>query len=561
MEKYKGTAPYTPSHEDEITLGLSDLVVILHKYDDGWCMAKNETTLETGLLPMNFLAPYNQQTPSTPLADKGGPLTSNSSVIQFIPTPISPIASLSIEEPIKDIGTVLEKFENVNFQAMERRKLPEHLGFFKLMVVGDSGIGKSEFLQNFCSSNFVKKKTESNLVNNGIMEISASTLPELPSYISEEQSAYNLKFIDTPGFGAHVDATLTIEPIISYLKTQFSSTLLYLSSVYFINVQPNSRLFNIIAGNSGAHTHINICIYGILHRLKPIDKEFMKVLSPFVPIVPVIVKSDTLDASQVFKLKESILKDLKISGIQIYSFGLDITDCLAMAQNEKLGAVPFAISNASFPTNTTSQKKINEIDNFKEKLIFTFEEDIRRTSTVKFCDWKYNLDQSIKPVKQTNNINISQQNLNQNQKLKQQPQYQQQQTQVYNHERKPSVATIVSETDTEVDISKPKLPAYQPKLNIQYGVNNSPTNNEEFTKRDSVFGGGRQQVQARYSSRPAALKSPLAGNNGVNKDSIDSFSNPNNAIINNTSNTGSKSVKKIGFNYGSLKKAITGIKK
>lgn len=221
-----------------------------------------------------------------------------------------------------------------------------------------------------------------------VVNYSMSTAHEIPSFIKSEQAIeHNLKLFDTTGFGAHVDASRTIDPVMLYIKQQFQQTKKLLQPT-FLN---ESKLINLVSA-SAAQSHIDVVVYGIFHRLKPIDKEFMKLLSPFAPIVPVILKSDSLDSSQVFKLKETTLRELEASNVnvwltayyQVFSFGLDLRDCIAMAQMEEAGAIPFAVNTV----DTMSTNRINEMSEFLEKLLFSFSQEIRRSCSEKFAKWR-----------------------------------------------------------------------------------------------------------------------------------------------------------------------------
>ncbi|RKO95290.1 hypothetical protein CAUPRSCDRAFT_13000 [Caulochytrium protostelioides] len=59
--KYIVIAPYVPAHSDEIKLAVGDQIVILHMYDDGWVLGRNDTTSAIGLLPHNFLTPRHDR--------------------------------------------------------------------------------------------------------------------------------------------------------------------------------------------------------------------------------------------------------------------------------------------------------------------------------------------------------------------------------------------------------------------------------------------------------------------------------------------------------------------
>lgn len=84
--------------------------------------------------------------------------------------------------------------------------------------------------------------------------------------------------------------------------------------------------------------------------LKPVDVEFMRRLSPFTNIIPVIAKADTLTLQQVTSLKLSILGDLRSNGVHPFLFGASSSDILRSAAFNSEGEMPtvtapFAISS------------------------------------------------------------------------------------------------------------------------------------------------------------------------------------------------------------------------
>jgi len=84
--------------------------------------------------------------------------------------------------------------------------------------------------------------------------------------------------------------------------------------------------------------------------LKRVDVEFMRRLSPFTNIIPVIAKADTLTPQQVTSLKLSILNDLRSGGVHPFLFGASSSDILRSAAFDSEGEMPtvtapFAISS------------------------------------------------------------------------------------------------------------------------------------------------------------------------------------------------------------------------
>lgn len=71
----------------------------------------------------------------------------------------------------------------------------------------------------------------------------------------------------------------------------------------------------------------------------------MRRLSPLVPVLPIIAKSDTLTEQQVRTLKLSILNDLRAAGIKPFLFGKTYEDVVHSSPDSE-PCPPFAISSA-----------------------------------------------------------------------------------------------------------------------------------------------------------------------------------------------------------------------
>lgn len=91
-----------------------------------------------------------------------------------------------------------------------------------------------------------------------------------------------------------------------------------------------------------------------LSGLKPVDIEFMRRLSPFTNVLPIIAKSDTLTAQQITSLKLSILGELRSANVRPFLFGKSSSDILRSAADHDEDdkdhptppiTAPFAISS------------------------------------------------------------------------------------------------------------------------------------------------------------------------------------------------------------------------
>jgi GTPase SAR1 family protein len=368
---------------DEIELSIGDLVTVsqtfegsflFHLLKDGWCMAINISKANAeGLLPLNFLVPYFEPklAPRRMSVNPAGGLRS----VKGFQKPSA-----------ADLAAINDKIQLIEANSRERFPDGENMPDLKIMVCGDSGIGKSELVNTFASQMFIQQHGDpvQSDAEGIIIAHPFSTRRNIPSHIKSEASAdFNLRIFDTIGYGAYVNSGRTINPINNFLEDQFNKTRKFLRPGF----GDSNTLVNMMSA-SGAHTHVDVVLFGIFHRMKPLDVEWLKKLSPLVPIVPILMKSDTLSAAQLFKLKETFLREIMENDISVFTFGLTLDECLSMAQMEIEGGIPFAISNVETDDGREMYNKVNEMELLKEKVLFTFGEEIRRQCSSKFITWR-----------------------------------------------------------------------------------------------------------------------------------------------------------------------------
>ncbi|XP_011667146.1 septin-7 isoform X6 [Strongylocentrotus purpuratus] len=199
---------------------------------------------------------------------------------------------------------------------------------FTLMVVGESGLGKSTlinslFLTDIYSGDFpgpsqrikktVKVETsQANLKENGVQ--------------------LRLTIVDTPGFGDQVDNSNCWAPILDHIDSKFEE---YLNSESRVNRYsiPDKR--------------VQCCLYFIApsgHGLKPLDIEFMKRLHDKVNIIPLIAKADTLTPEECREFKKRIMAEINEHKIKIYEFPDIEEEEDENKENKRLTErVPFAV--------------------------------------------------------------------------------------------------------------------------------------------------------------------------------------------------------------------------
>ncbi|KAJ3193383.1 Septin 4, partial [Dinochytrium kinnereticum] len=212
-ERYSVISTYVPMQSDELYLNVGDVVVVQEAFNDGWALAMNEKSKESGLIPTNFVIKY----------------VPNATDRATTATALKRVASLLYKKaPGKVLSEkqndVQKKLEAINAGRDGRATVASNIGSLKVLVVGDSGIGKSSLIRTFfdCPEIADHDVVPENDGIPAIKELRASTIPAAELHTGEEP--YNLTFVDSPGFGSFMDAMMIIRPIIDYHVAQFMKT-------------------------------------------------------------------------------------------------------------------------------------------------------------------------------------------------------------------------------------------------------------------------------------------------------------------------------------------------
>ncbi|KAG4070619.1 hypothetical protein HA402_013539 [Bradysia odoriphaga] len=206
---------------------------------------------------------------------------------------------------------------------------------FTLMVVGESGLGKSTLVNSLFLTDLYPERLIPGAVENQkqTVKLDASTVE-----IEERGVKLRLTVVDTPGYGDAIDNSDSFSAILEYIDEQYERFLRDESGLNRRNIVDN---------------RIHCCFYFISpfgHGLKPLDIEFMKKLHSKVNIVPVIAKADCLTKKEILRLKCRILQEIEENGIKIYP----LPDCDSDEDEEYKEqvrqlkeAVPFAVCGAT----------------------------------------------------------------------------------------------------------------------------------------------------------------------------------------------------------------------
>ncbi|EPQ50031.1 GTP binding protein [Gloeophyllum trabeum ATCC 11539] len=214
-------------------------------------------------------------------------------------------------------------------QQIEHKLLKR--GFqFNVIVVGQTGLGKSTMINTIFASHLIdsKGRKEADEPVRQTTEIQA-----VSHVIVENNVKLRLNIVDTPGYGDQVNNEDCWDPIIKYIKDQHSAYL--------------RKELTAMRDRHIQDTRIHCCLYFINptgHSLRPIDVIVMKKLSEVVNVVPIIAKSDSLTLEEREIFKQRIREELVYNNIRLYPFDTEENDEEEIQINEQIRSmIPFAV--------------------------------------------------------------------------------------------------------------------------------------------------------------------------------------------------------------------------
>jgi septin 7 len=292
-----------------------------------------------------------------------------------------------------------------------RRKLTGYVGFanlpnqwhrksvrkgfnFNVMVVGESGLGKSTLVNTLFNASLYSPKNASGPTSVEVPQ--TVNISAISADIEENGVRLRLNVVDTPGFGDFVNNEDSWKPILECIESRFDA---------YLEAENKPHRTNII------DNRIHACIYFIQptgHSLKPLDIEFMRRLHSKVNLIPVIAKADTLTGDEIIAFKKRVLSDIEHHQIQIFEpprYELDDDETIS-ENREIMSKMPFAIVGSNTAVKTRDGRIVRareypwgviEVDNeehcdfvkLRQMLIRTHMEELKeKTSDVLYENYR-----------------------------------------------------------------------------------------------------------------------------------------------------------------------------
>ncbi|KAH6667946.1 Septin-domain-containing protein [Halenospora varia] len=256
----------------------------------------------------------------------------------------------------------------------------KNMGRLKVLIAGDSGVGKTSLIKAivqtcedivhvdplFPTSISIPEPSRKNSrtksrsgsadvqTTSQITEVYASTRA-YPAWWSDlEESRIlrrrkslgdsvlerNLCFVDTPGYGNKTSCLECITPVVEYIES-------HLKKATSPEAMSEGDMISMLSGNGG--TQVDLVLYVIHGRIKPVDIEYLRRLSPLTNIIPLIGRTDKTSTLELTEMKENIRKELEGASIRAFQFAISPED-------------PFGQVTAPYAISTTPSKDHDTMD-------------------------------------------------------------------------------------------------------------------------------------------------------------------------------------------------------
>ncbi|EJS43652.1 spr3p [Saccharomyces arboricola H-6] len=230
---------------------------------------------------------------------------------------------------LNDNKNAEETISNSNGQDIGIRNLPRQRELlnakngihFTLMVAGQSGLGKTTFVNSLFSMPLISSDIEE-----------TKPIVRYKSVIEGDGTHLRFNVIDTPGFGNSMDNAFTWRTMVNYIDEEVRSYI-------FQEEQPDRTKM--------IDNRVHCCLYFLKPSKKGIDTLdiiTMKKLATRVNLIPVIAKADLLTKDELKTFKMEIREIIRVQDISVCNF---FGNTVLNATQDIFQKYPFSIISSS----------------------------------------------------------------------------------------------------------------------------------------------------------------------------------------------------------------------
>ncbi|KAJ2160307.1 Septin spn4 [Coemansia sp. RSA 552] len=216
---------------------------------------------------------------------------------------------------------------------------------FSLMVVGESGTGKTTFINTLLTTELIEPLDDANRRKKQLDKTVDINIHK--AELEEKMFSVKLNVVDTPGFGDYVDNNDCWLPVVDFIENQYEQ--------YLRQEQQPVR-------KGVVDMRVHACLYFIRpngHTLKPLDVRAMKAIGARVNLIPIIAKADTLSPAALRQFKKRVMDVIDAQSIRIYQPPVDSEEEHAMQRNRDIiSAMPFAIIGSEKEVKTADGRHV-----------------------------------------------------------------------------------------------------------------------------------------------------------------------------------------------------------
>ncbi|DBB04924.1 TPA: hypothetical protein ACH3X3_010206 [Trebouxia sp. C0006] len=206
------------------------------------------------------------------------------------------------------IGDAKDSATQANVDKLLGRKRPQpHRSwtqrYVKLLVVGDSGLGKTTLCQCLLSvpGSDLKLHDGTATSHQQFLEDAES----LCSTVSWDDTTDKVKWVykiqDTPGYGDDLNIMNSIHLLQQYVERQ--------NKIWLALEMDKGRGIDLADVED---PRVDLCLFCIqAHRLRPVDLRFMAELGKVVPILPIVTKSDSMTIREAATYRREVYRKLQ----------------------------------------------------------------------------------------------------------------------------------------------------------------------------------------------------------------------------------------------------------